>query len=93
MWLRLHLAPWLDDADAWRAEALGLVVPWLRDEGEMMVISVAIDADQPRTLAAATALGMVETARLRERVARPGGRVDEFRYQALNPRWEVERHA
>ncbi|MCC6619357.1 MAG: GNAT family N-acetyltransferase [Chloroflexi bacterium] len=91
--LRLHLAPWLNDADAWRAETLRLVTPWLRDEGEVMVISVFIDADQPVTLAAAAELGMVEMAWLRERVARPGGRADQALYQALNPRWEVVAHA
>jgi RimJ/RimL family protein N-acetyltransferase len=92
-WLDLQLAPMLDDPDAWRAETLRLVIPWLRDEGEFMTVTVAIEADQPATVAAADALGMVQVARLRERVARPGGRMDQFRYQALNPRWEVEANA
>jgi RimJ/RimL family protein N-acetyltransferase len=92
-WLQIHLAPWVTDADTWRAETLRVVLPWLREEGELMTITLPIDADQPATLAAASDLGMVQTARLRERIARPGGRVDQFRYQALNPRWEVEAHA
>lgn len=88
--LSFHLAPWLAEADAPRAEALRLLVPWLRDEHEHMVVRVAIAADEPATLAAAEALGMVAGVRLRERLARPGGRVDQFLYEALNPRWEVK---
>lgn len=89
-WLGFHLAPWLgDEADALRAEALRLVLPWLRDEREFMVVRLAVAADHPVTLAAAEAVGMVRAARLRERLVRPGGRADEFFYEALNPRWEV----
>lgn len=87
--LALVLAPWRDDADPLRAEALGLLVRWLRDETELMVVTVELAADEPAMIAAADALGMVRNARLREWFARPGGRVDCLVYQALNPRWEV----
>jgi RimJ/RimL family protein N-acetyltransferase len=87
--LRFQMAPWRDDADALRAEALGLLVHWLRDETELMTVTVELPADQPATIAAAEAFGMVRNARLRERFARPGARVDCLVYQALNPRWEV----
>jgi RimJ/RimL family protein N-acetyltransferase len=87
--LSLHMAPWLAEADDLRAEALRVLLPWLRDEGEYMVVRLAIAADQPATLSAAEALGMVQAVRLRERLARPGGRVDQFYYEALNPRWEA----
>jgi RimJ/RimL family protein N-acetyltransferase len=87
--LAFHMAPWLPDADAVRAQALRVVVPWLRDQMELMVVTVPVPADQAETIAAAEALGMRLGVRFREPVARPGGRVDLLIYQALNPRWEV----
>lgn len=87
--VHFEMAPWRDDADALRAEALGLLVHWLRDETEVMVVTVEIAADQAATVDAAEAAGMVRNARLREWYARPGTRVDCFVYEALNPRWEV----
>jgi RimJ/RimL family protein N-acetyltransferase len=88
-WIALTMAPWVMDPDAIRAETLRLVVPWLRDESEMMVVTLAAAADEPETIAAAEELGMGRAARLREWYARPGGRVDCLLYEALNPRWEV----
>ncbi len=87
--LAFEMAPWRDDADALRAEALALLVRWLRDESELMVVTVELPADHLASIAAAEALGMVASARLREWFGRPGGRVDCLVYQALNPRWEV----
>lgn len=89
--LLFHLAPWLDrtDADTLRAEALRIVVPWLRDQVELMVVTAHLAADMTETVGAAEALGMTRAARLREWLARPGHRVDKLIYQALNPRWEV----
>jgi RimJ/RimL family protein N-acetyltransferase len=87
--LKLHMAPWLDDADSLRAEALRLLVGWLRDEGEFLTTTASIADDEPETIAAAEALGMVLGVRLREHLARPGRRVDQLWYQALNPRWTV----
>ncbi|HKF77475.1 MAG TPA: GNAT family protein [Candidatus Dormibacteraeota bacterium] len=87
--LTFVMAPWRDDADALRAEALELLVRWLRDENELMVVTADLPADERATIAAAEALGMVRNARLREWFGRPGGRVDCLVYQALNPRWEV----
>jgi RimJ/RimL family protein N-acetyltransferase len=87
--LEFEMAPWRDDADALRAEALGLLVRWLRDGTELMVVTVELPADQPATIAAAEAVGMVRNARLREWFGTPGGRVDCLVYEALNPRWEV----
>ena len=85
--IAFHMAPWLPDADELRAEALGLAVRWLRDDYELMTIGVALPADAPLSLAAAERAGMRQNARLREALARPGGRVDELWFQALNPRW------
>jgi len=88
-WLDFEMAPWPPDADAVRAEALRLLVHWLRDETELMVVTVEVGADEPETIASAEAVGMVRSARLREWFGRPGGRADCLVYQALNPRWEV----
>jgi hypothetical protein len=88
-WVTLHVARSLPDAGAVRAEAIGLLIPWLRDELEMMTVTVEVAADDTLTIAAANELGMVEGARLRAFVARPGGRVDLLYVQALNPRREV----
>jgi RimJ/RimL family protein N-acetyltransferase len=90
VWLELRMAPWLDDADNVRADALWAAVTWLRDDFEMMVIIVPIADDETATIAAAEAIGMAPGVRLREARARPGGRVDLLYYQALNPRWEVK---
>jgi RimJ/RimL family protein N-acetyltransferase len=87
--LAFQMAPWRQDADALRAEALGLLVHWLRDEMELMVVTIELAADETETIASAEALGMDRTARLREWFGRPQGRVDCIVYQALNPRWEV----
>lgn len=87
--LKLHIAPWLPDADALRAAALRLVHPWIRDDLELMTFVLHIPADQPATIAAAEALGMVQGVRFREGIARPGHRVDELLYQALFAAWAV----
>jgi len=90
-WVRFHLAPWLSpaEADEVRAEALRLCVPWLRDEAELMTITIPIGADEATTISAAEAVGMILGARLREHLHRPNGRADLLYYQALNPRWMV----
>lgn len=88
-WVTFHMAPSTIDGDTLRAEALRVIVPWLRDQMEVMVVSVEMAADEVETIAAAEALGMVRSVRLREFVARAGHRVDNLIYQALNPRWEV----
>jgi RimJ/RimL family protein N-acetyltransferase len=89
-YLTCKMAPWVSDADERQADALRLLVPWLRDEGEMMVTDVKIAADEPLSIAAAEALGMVHTATQRQWLVRPSGRIDEHRYEALNRRWQVE---
>jgi RimJ/RimL family protein N-acetyltransferase len=83
LWIAPSFAP--DETDRLQAEALTLLVRWLRDEVEAWVVTVPIPADCPATLAAAEALGMVRSTRLREFVARPGRRVDLLEHQALNP--------
>lgn len=87
--LHFAMAPWLAEADALRAEALRLLVPWVRDDLELMTLDLYIAADEAVTKAVAEELGLRESARLREFVARPGGRVDRILYQVLNAPWRV----
>ena len=91
--LSFKMAAWIPDADQCRAEALRLLIPWLRDEAELMMTDVPIAADEPLSIAAAEALGMVRTATLRQWLARPYGRADEYHFEALNPKWRVEERA
>jgi RimJ/RimL family protein N-acetyltransferase len=91
--IRLHMAPWLVDADELRGDAVRLLVPWLRDEGQHITVTLDIAVDQPATVAAAESAGMVQTARFREWYARPGGRADRLVYEALNPFWERSEEA
>ncbi len=74
------------DADRMQADTLKILVPWLINEAEVLTITVDVGADQDLTLAAAGELGMSQQVRLREFLARPGGRVDMIQLQALNPR-------
>ncbi len=87
--LKLRIAPALAEADAFRADALRLLHPWLRDDLELMTFVVHIPADQPQTIRAAEDLAMAAGVRLREAIARPGHRVDELIYQALFAPWAV----
>jgi RimJ/RimL family protein N-acetyltransferase len=80
-------APWLEDADGIKADAMRLVVPWLRDEATMATTDVEIPSDQTQMIAAAEELGMRFAVRLREHITRPGHRVDLLKYQSLGPAW------
>jgi RimJ/RimL family protein N-acetyltransferase len=72
-----------------RADALRLVVPWLRDEMESMVVGVTLAADQTESVRAASEVGMEHQGTLREWFVRPGGRADARVYEALSPHWVV----
>jgi hypothetical protein len=52
-----------------------------------MIAVAHIAADETETVAAAEALGMTASVRLREHIARPGHRVDLLLYQALFAPW------
>lgn len=84
-WIRMHMAPLLEHADALQAEALHVLLPWMLDDHNMRRVDITIPADNTETVAAAEALGMFEGIRLREFFRRPGGRVDGLIYQRLNP--------
>ena len=85
-WLKIRSAPSVEHGEQLRAKVLELVVPWLRDELEILVTRVEIPEDERLMLAAAEQLGMEQATRMREYVARPGGRMDVLGYQALNPK-------
>lgn len=84
--VQVWIAPSVDPAgaDHLQAEVVRILVPWARDELESMVVTVSIGSDQPASIAAAQELGMLQAARLREHLARPGRRADLLWYQALN---------
>ncbi len=86
-YIGVQMAPSLPDVDELRAEALGLVIPWLRDERQFRLIRICIPADEAGTIQAAEEVGMLQGARLRRYVARPGERVDLLFYEAVNPQW------
>jgi prepilin-type processing-associated H-X9-DG protein len=73
--------------NAWKREALGLVVPWLTDERGIRRVQLAIDGDDAALIAAAGELGMRQVARLREQIDRAGRRVDRLLFEAHNWQW------
>lgn len=88
--LSFTAAPWIADGDRLRADTLRIVIPWLRDEGSMLSITIAVPDDEITSIAVAEELGMRIGVRLREQVARPGRRVDKLIFQALGPIWTEE---
>jgi hypothetical protein len=89
-WLTIRTAPTVEESERLRAKVLRLIVPWLRDELEILVTRFDFPADEPVILETVEELGMKPAIRLREWFARPGHRVDLLGYQALNPRIGVE---
>lgn len=87
--LSLQTAPWLDDAEQLQSEALRLLIPWLRDEWDLMVITLRFPDDLPELRATCEELGMLHTGTFREFYARPGGRANQLIYEALNPKGEI----
>ena len=80
-----HLDPSLPPAaqDAALAGVVTIVVPWVMGELEAWSLTVPIPDDRPAARAAAGQLGLVPTVRLREALARPGGRSGLWWYQAF----------
>lgn len=89
--VHIHMAPALEDADELRGEILKIVVPWLRDEGEHITVTIDLPADQQRSIDAAERVGMEQTARFREWYQRNGQRIDRLVYQAIHPEWQERR--
>lgn len=86
----LYVAPWVADAGAVRADAIGVVIRWLHDEREILVTTLVLAGDDAEGIAAAEAAGMEQTARLRQHFARPGGRTDKLYFQKVNRSWRFD---
>lgn len=86
--LTFHWAPALApaDRDAYVAEAMALLVPWLFGELEALTLRVELADDDAAMKRAARDAGLAETVRMPEFVARAGRRVDLLWYMAINPR-------
>jgi RimJ/RimL family protein N-acetyltransferase len=85
--VRFTIAPRVEDAGSIRGDVIRLMVPWLRDELDVITTSFDLAADDTEAIAAAEELGLLRAVRLREWIARPGHRVDLYVYQAVNYRW------
>jgi RimJ/RimL family protein N-acetyltransferase len=82
-----HLSP--EDADGYKADAIRLFVPWIRDEHEYMAQTIEIADDEPQCIAAAEEMDLYFGVRFRGYLRRPGKRIDLRVYQALNTKWAV----
>lgn len=86
--LKLTVDPLLGERGlGWKAEALKLMAPWIVDEQNRPMLMLFQAADEPSMVAAASEIGMRQTARYRERLERDGRRVDEVVLQYLSARW------
>lgn len=87
--LSLHVDPGFGPVAvaAMKAELLGLAVPWLQGEREMMVVWADLDGGEAPVVAVAEALGMRPGAKLRNALWRDGARHDLLTYEALHPKW------
>ncbi|MBA2753195.1 MAG: GNAT family N-acetyltransferase [Chloroflexia bacterium] len=78
-----------DEGDAIRGDLIPVIIGWMRDELDLMTVGLWLPSDDDRSIAAAESAGMTSAVRLREHVARPGGRVDLLRYEILGRPWTV----
>lgn len=87
--IRIVSAPLLtaDHRDAIEGDVLDLIVPWMRDELDLMILVLDIASDRTAVIARAEALGLTEVVRLREHIQRPHGRVDLVTLESINPAW------
>jgi RimJ/RimL family protein N-acetyltransferase len=87
----VHIDPLYGErAEAWRAEALAMILPWIVDEQERPKAGTRVAARETAVISAIEAIGARATARFREKLATPGGRDDELIYEYLSRSW-VER--
>lgn len=87
--VRIASAPLLsaDRRDLVGGDTLELLVPWMRDELDLMVLVLEIASDREAVISRAQGLGLAEVARLREHIQRPHGRVDLLALELVNPAW------
>jgi RimJ/RimL family protein N-acetyltransferase len=88
-WAAVYADPALGDeaGAAINAEVVGLLVPWLLLERELITVVAEIDDGQPAVAATAAEIGMRRAYRLREWALRRGSRRDLIGYEALHPAW------
>ncbi len=79
-----------DAAGAYRAEMLGLIVPWLLDERDLMVVWVNVAGNDRALIEAAGAIGMHQATCLREAYWLNGRREDWLTFEGLNRGWEAK---
>lgn len=76
--------------DEWAAiwsEVMRVVVPWLIEERNMMIVLPTFWGDHPLVDETAAALGMRRNFRIREALVYQGERIDWIGYEALHPGW------
>lgn len=77
-----------DRGQAWKAEAIGLVIPWLGNEQHRPILEFKVPANESTSIAALEAAGGRECARYREQLQTWGGRQDAVVFEYFNPLWE-----
>ncbi len=87
--IMFRMSPTIIDADMLQADALRVVVPWVQNDLEMMVLTLLCAADEVETITVAHALGMEESVRFREFIARPGYRVDQLYLAVSSAPWRT----
>ncbi len=85
--LKVHIDPILVDAPALKADAIATVMPWAIDENKRAVAVLELGADEAAAIAAATRIGMRQSARFREALLRQGQRIDQVMFEYLNAAW------
>jgi len=79
-----------DAAHAYQAEMLGLIVPWLLDERDLMAVWVSIPGNDRVLVEAAGAIEMHQAACLREALWVNGHREDQLTFEGLNRGWQAK---
>ncbi|HEY8446203.1 MAG TPA: GNAT family protein [Thermomicrobiales bacterium] len=88
-WTKVHADPALTEERraAIRAELVGLIVPYLVMERDLMTVELIAEGNEPAIEAAATEVGMRRAYRLRQALQVGGQRRDLVGYEALHPAW------
>lgn len=76
-----------DHRDGIECDVLDLIVPWMRDELDLMILVLDIASDRTAVIVRADSLGLTEVVRLREHILRAHGRVDLITLESINPAW------
>jgi RimJ/RimL family protein N-acetyltransferase len=87
--LRMFLDPLVsqEQRDTWMAELLGMLIPWLLEERNVITAAVPYLADRPIVEQAVASLAGRVSVRQRERWLIDGVRQDRVYYQFFKPAW------